>query len=104
MFFELNGQPRDITIIDSSVETQGTAAVKADPANPCHVGASMPGMVVTVGIAVGDNVRKGQKLLTLEAMKMETAINAELDGKVKEVLVKPGITVQTGDLLVILEP
>ena len=104
VFFELNGQPREITITDLSVETQGTAAVKADAANPCHVGASMPGMVVTVTVAVGDKVRKGEKLLSLEAMKMETTINAELDGKVKDVLVKPGTQVQTGDLLVVLEP
>jgi pyruvate carboxylase len=77
--------------------------VKADPADPKQVGAGMPGMVVTVGVKVGDAVAKGQKLLSLEAMKMETTIYSEVDGKVAEVLVKPGSRVETGDLLVRIE-
>ena len=104
VFFELNGQPREITVADLSVETKGVAAVKADLANPCHVGATMPGMVVNVAVKEGESIRKGQKLLSLEAMKMETSINAELDGKVREILVKPGIQVQNSDLLMTLEP
>lgn len=64
----------------------------------------MPGMVVNVAVKEGESIRKGQKLLSLEAMKMETSINAELDGKVREILVKPGIQVQNGDLLMTLEP
>lgn len=59
----------------------------------------MPGMVVTVAIQPGDSVKKGQKLLTVEAMKMETTISAERDGKIADVLVKPGSQVSTGDLL-----
>lgn len=59
----------------------------------------MPGMVVTVAIQPGDSVKKGQKLLTVEAMKMETTIAAERDGKIADVLVKPGSQVSTGDLL-----
>ena len=59
----------------------------------------MPGMVVTVAIQLGDSVKKGQKLLTIEAMKMETTISAERDGKIADVLVKPGSQVSTGDLL-----
>ena len=62
----------------------------------------MPGMVVTVAVQAGDPVKKGQKLLTLEAMKMETTINAESDGKIEEVLVKAGSQVETGDLLVVV--
>lgn len=59
----------------------------------------MPGMVVTVAIQPGDSVKKGQKLLTVEAMKMETTISAERDGKIADILVKPGSQVATGDLL-----
>ncbi len=99
VFFELNGQPRDVTVIDKSLEPTQKAAVKADPADINQVGASMPGMVVTVAVQAGDPVKKGQKLLTLEAMKMETTINAERDGKIADVLVKPGSQVSTGDLL-----
>ena len=60
-------------------------------------------MVVTVAVRVGDFVAKGQRLLSLEAMKMEATITAEREGKVAQVHVKPGTQVQTGDLLVELE-
>jgi pyruvate carboxylase len=60
----------------------------------------MPGMVVTVSVKVGDVVKKGQRLLSLEAMKMETTVNAALDGVVAEMLVKPGSQVETGDLMI----
>ena len=99
VFFELNGQPRDVTVIDRSLEPTEKVAAKADPTDVNQVGASMPGMVVTVAVQAGDPVKKGQKLLTVEAMKMETTINAERDGKIADVLVKPGSQVATGDLL-----
>ncbi|MGE3841967.1 MAG: pyruvate carboxylase [Vicinamibacterales bacterium] len=99
VFFELNGQPRDVTVVDRSLEPTEKHAVKADPDNASHVGASMPGMVVTVAVQSGDSVSKGQKLLTVEAMKMETTIAAERDGKVADVYVKAGSQVATGDLL-----
>ena len=63
----------------------------------------MPGLVVTVEVKVGGSVRAGQKLLTLEAMKMETSIYAERAGKIAEMLVAPGTQVDTGDLLLRLE-
>jgi pyruvate carboxylase len=63
----------------------------------------MPGMVVLVAVQPGDRVAKGQKLLTLEAMKMQTNINAERAGKVDRVIVKSGDQVDTGDLLLTLE-
>ena len=62
----------------------------------------MPGMVVTVAVQPGDRVAKGQKLLTLEAMKMQTNISAERNAKVDQLLVKPGTQVETGDLLMTL--
>mgnify|MGYP003346477386 FL=1 len=104
VFFELNGQPREITVVDAAVESTAPTRVKADTAIPGQVGATMPGMVVTVAVKPGERIRKGQKLLTLEAMKMETAINAELDGKIRDVLVQPGNRVETGDLLVVIDP
>ncbi len=102
VFFELNGQPRDVSVIDRSLEPEAKPGLKADPANPCHVGANMPGMVVTVAVQPGDRVAKGQKLLTLEAMKMQTNISAERNAKVDQLLVKPGTQVETGDLLITL--
>ena len=103
VFFELNGQPRDVRILDQSLEPEGKQAVKADPANSNHVAASMPGMVVTVAVQEGDSVKKGQKLLSLEAMKMETTMQAESAAKVQQVLVAAGSQVETGDLLIVLE-
>ncbi|HEX5442964.1 MAG TPA: biotin/lipoyl-containing protein, partial [Pirellulales bacterium] len=62
--------------------------------------APMPGMVVNVAIKPGDAVARGQKLLTMEAMKMETTLYAERDGQIAEVLVEPGAQVDTGDLVI----
>jgi pyruvate carboxylase len=104
VFFELNGQPREITVVDHSIEATAEVSIKADPAITGQIGSTMPGMVVTVSVKVGDRVKKGQKVLTLEAMKMETTITADLDGKIRDVLVQPGRRVETGDLLVVIEP
>jgi pyruvate carboxylase len=99
VFFELNGQPREVTVKDHSLEPEGKAAVKADPEDPSHVGASMPGMVINVAVAAGDRVKAGQKLVVLEAMKMETTINAPASGIVRAISVAPGTQVESGDLL-----
>jgi pyruvate carboxylase len=103
VFFELNGQPRHVTVVDQSLAGGGIRSKKADPGDESQVGSSMPGMVVTVDVRPGDSVAKGQKLLMLEAMKMQTTIVAPRDGKVQEVLVKPGSQVEAGDLLLRLE-
>jgi pyruvate carboxylase len=103
VFFELNGQPRDVTVVDKSLEPKASANLKADPANPKHIGASMPGMISTIAVQAGDNVTKGQKLLSLEAMKMETNLTADRDGKIGQVLIKRGTQVAAGDLLIIME-
>ena len=103
VFFELNGQPRDVTVQDKSLEPDAAAAVKADPADPLQIGSPMPGMVVTVAVQAGDKVQPGQKLLTIEAMKMQTNLAAEQAGTVKSVSVAAGSQVAAGDLLVTLE-
>ena len=103
VFFELNGQPRDVSVVDRSLEATALKAVQADAADPKQVGASMPGMVVTVAVKPGDKVTKGQKLFNVEAMKMETTVTSEVQGRVKEVLVRPGSRVDAGDLLLRLE-
>jgi pyruvate carboxylase len=103
VFFELNGQPRDVSIVDHSLQPTTPQAAKADSANPKEIGAAMPGMVVTIAVKVGDKVTKGQKLFTVEAMKMETTISSEVEGRVAEVLVKAGSRVEAADLLLRLE-
>jgi pyruvate carboxylase len=103
VFFELNGQPREVHAIDRKVGGTLKTRSKADPANAKHVPAPMPGSVVEVHVGVGEKVEAGQKLLTLEAMKMETTLHAERPGCVAEVLIRPGTTVEGGDLLIRFE-
>lgn len=103
VFFELNGQPREVSVVDKSLEPETKAAVKADPKDENQVAASMPGMVITVAAAEGDKVKEGQKLMVLEAMKMETTVNAPRTGIIKTIQTPPGTQVEAGDLLVILE-
>jgi pyruvate carboxylase len=100
VFFELNGQPREVVVVDRSVVGEVSTHPKAEADNPHQIGAPMPGLVVMVAVAPGEHVVSGQKICTLEAMKMETTVYAELAGKVHEVLVKPGTQVEAGDLLV----
>lgn len=102
VFFELNGQPREITVRDQAREPEGKVALKADPEDPSQIGATMPGMVINVAVAVGDSIKKGQKLMVLEAMKMETTINAPVNGIIKSIAASPGTQVESGDLLLTL--
>ncbi len=103
VFFELNGQPREVEVLDRSQKATAVASVKADLTDPTHIPATMPGMVIGVAVKVGDKVTKGQKLLALEAMKMETMINADRDGVIEKLLVQSGSQVETNDLLLILK-
>jgi len=104
VFFELNGQPREVLVMDRKLTgVAGPARKKAEAGNQKHVAAPMPGAVVAVAVALGDEVAKGQKLLTLEAMKMQTTLYAEFDGKVAEVCTKAATQVEGGDLLVRFE-
>lgn len=100
VFFELNGQPRIVRTAKAGLENAASIRPKADHANPNHVGAPMPGMVVTVTAKPGQRVGKGAPLLSLEAMKMETMLTAERDAVVKAVHVKPGDVIGAKDLLV----
>ena len=104
VFFELNGQPRNVKVPDRAHGAVGAAAMrKAEDGNAAHVGAPMPGVISTVAIAAGQEVKAGDVLVSIEAMKMETALHAERDGKVSEVLVSPGAQIDAKDLLVVFE-
>ncbi len=102
VFFELNGQPRMAKVPDRRHGAAGKAARrKAEEGNPAHVAAPMPGVVATLAVASGQAVKAGDVILSIEAMKMETALHAERDGTVAEVLVRAGDQIDAKDLLVV---
>ncbi|WP_170444897.1 pyruvate carboxylase [Ruegeria arenilitoris] len=103
VFFELNGQPRVIRVPNRLVQASTAQRPKAEVGNANHVGAPMPGVVSTVAVTAGQEVKEGDLLLTIEAMKMETGIHAERDATVKAVHVQPGGQIDAKDLLVELE-
>ena len=74
VFFELNGQPQTVIVRDNNLSYEVHQNEKADPANPGHLGAPMPGLVVTVEVTAGERIRQGDTVVVLEAMKMQSAI------------------------------
>ena len=100
VFFELNGQPRTIRVPNRLISSQLKKSRKAEEGNPAHVGAPMPGTIATIAVKEGQEVNAGDLLLTIEAMKMETAIHAERKGRVAAVLVSAGQSVDAKDLMV----
>lgn len=98
--FELNGQPRDVVIKDENVKSAVNAKPKADPKNEGHLAATMPGTVIKVILEKGDRVKRGDHIMITEAMKMETTVQAPMDGTIKAIHVANGEAIATGDLLV----
>ncbi|GHG29859.1 pyruvate carboxylase [Paracoccus aerius] len=103
VFFELNGQPRQVRVPNRKATGTKAARPKADPSNAGHVGAPMPGVVASVAASTGSKVRQGDLLLTIEAMKMETGLHADRDGTIKAIHVRPGEQIDAKDLLVEVE-
>jgi pyruvate carboxylase len=100
VYFELNGQPREVIIKDESIKTTVASKIKADPKNESHIGATMPGTVIKVVVKKGEKVERGDHLVITEAMKMETTVQAPFSGVVKDIFVNNGDAIQTGDLLI----
>jgi pyruvate carboxylase len=102
VFFELNGQPRMIRVPNRSATAKIVARKKAEEGNEDHIAAPMPGIVSSVAVKPGQAVKQGDVLLTIEAMKMETAIHAPREGIIAEVLVGPSAPIDAKDLLVVM--
>lgn len=102
VFFELNGQSRVIRVPKTGL-ANARAKPQAEEGNPKHVGAPMPGTIVTVAAQAGQKVAKGDPLVSIEAMKMETMLTAEREGVVKAVHCRHGESVNAKDLLVEFE-
>jgi pyruvate carboxylase len=103
VFFELNGQPREVSIRDRKLEVKEQAKPKADPAQPGQIGAPIPGVVSTVAVELNQKLKKGDRLLVMEAMKMQSTVYAPIAGTVTQVLVTPGQQVEAKDLLLVIE-
>jgi pyruvate carboxylase len=103
VFFELNGQPRDVIVIDRSVAPTAIRRAKAEPENVNHIAAPMPGKVSSIAVKAGQVVKTGDRLLSIEAMKMETAVYSPRDASVGEIHVESGAVVEARDLLVVLK-
>ncbi|MCG6883568.1 MAG: pyruvate carboxylase [Silicimonas sp.] len=103
IFFELNGQPRIIRVQDRSMSSASASNARADASNPNHIGAPMPGVVASVAVEAGSKVKKGDLIVTIEAMKMETGIHADRDATIKALHVSAGSQIDAKDLLVELE-
>ena len=98
--FDLNGLPREATVLDKSISKEVKTRPKAAASDPLQIGAPIPGMITVLNASVGKAVTKGEKLATLEAMKMQTNLLAPSDGTVAEVLVSVGEAVEAGDLMI----
>ncbi len=100
VYFELNGQSRQVIIKDENIKSSVVTKIKADPKNANHIGATMPGTVIKVVVEKGDQVKQGDHLIITEAMKMETTVQAPFSGTVQNIYVKDGEAISTGDLLI----
>jgi pyruvate carboxylase len=98
----LNGQSRPVVVRDRSVVSNVKAAERADPAQPGHVAAPFAG-AVTVTVKPGDEVKAGDTVATIEAMKMEASITTPVAGKVSRLAISAVEQVQGGDLLLVVE-
>ena len=103
IYFELNGQPREIVVKDYSVKSTVVQKRKGDTSNPNHINATMPGTVLNVLVKKGDVVEKGQTLAITEAMKMETTVQSPFTGVIRDILITSGESISTGDLLIELD-
>lgn len=98
----LNGQLRTVDVRDESVKSTAPAVERADPNNPGHVAAPLAG-IVTVSVAEGDHVQRGDPVAVLEAMKMESTITAPRTGRIARIAARTGTRLDQGDLILALE-
>jgi pyruvate carboxylase len=103
VYFELNGQPRAVTVPDRSAQKIVKQRERATPTDPGSIAAPMPGSVVDVRVAVGATIKKGDPLVVLSAMKMETVVASPVAGKVKRVVAVKDDVLKAGDLLLEIE-
>src|SRR6202012_1773739 len=87
LFFELNGQPREVNVRDQALRVTERAHPKADPTDAGQVAAPTAGVIGIIAVKVNQTIERGAKLLTLEAMKMQSNIYAPISGRITKLLV-----------------
>jgi pyruvate carboxylase len=97
--FELNGEVRAIVVEDRDAAIEHVAREKA-PNDPGSVGSPMAGVVLEVRVKEGQNVKAGDPLAVLSAMKMESVVSSPVSGRVARILVNPSDSIGQGDLIV----
>jgi pyruvate carboxylase len=102
--YELNGIGRETFILDRSIAPKTKARAKADLDDPCQIAAPIPGLVAQLQVSIGSKVSKGDKLLMMEAMKMQNTVYAPCNGVVADLHVAIGDTVEAKDLLLEIRP
>lgn len=103
--FVVNGGYRSVKVPNHSVAKSMSIVRKpmADQDNSAHIGANIPGTVIKINVSEGQEVKEGEPILVLEAMKMETNVLAPRDGKVERILTELNAQVEAGELIVELE-
>ncbi|EIW66026.1 pyruvate carboxylase [Tremella mesenterica] len=99
VFFELNGETRAVVITDRNAAIENVSREKAT-SDPGSVGSPMSGVVIDVRVKEGQEVKAGDPLCVLSAMKMESVVSSPVSGKVKRVLVVENDSIAQGDLVV----
>jgi len=99
VFYEMNGEVRQVSVDDKQASVENVSRPKADPSDSSQVGAPMAGVLVELRVHDGTEVKKGDPLAVLSAMKMEMAISAPHNGLVSSLMVKEGDSVDGSDLV-----
>ena len=102
IFFELNGQPREVTVRDQALQGHRADPPESGSCAPGQVGSPIPGAISSIVVELGEQVKKGDRLLVLEAMKMQSTVYAPVDGKVSKKLANVGDKVEAKDLLLVI--
>ncbi|KAL2183851.1 pyruvate carboxylase [Thermothelomyces heterothallicus CBS 203.75] len=99
VFYEMNGEVRQVTVDDKLAAVENVSRPKADPTDTSQVGAPMAGVLVELRVHDGSEVKKGDPLAVLSAMKMEMVISAPHNGVVSQLSVREGDSVDGSDLV-----
>ncbi|KAK4132358.1 pyruvate carboxylase [Trichocladium antarcticum] len=99
VFYEMNGEVRQVTVDDKTAAVENISRPKADATDSSQVGAPMAGVLVELRVHEGTEVKKGDPLAVLSAMKMEMVISAPHNGTVSSLMVREGDSVDGSDLV-----